>query len=1020
MKTFSLRLKLVVGLLLIGAIITIITSIIQVYRDYQDELDNIDDEFAIVARTALPALESAMWALDKSQVQLLLEGIVAMPKIQQVQILEGQRVYAESGQLPRGSAYKSQTYSIQYQGDQPHTLGELTVYASLRPVYDGLARRAGLIFIANALRTLIVALFMALFFDRLVTRHVRRVVHHLESPIGSTPSALALKRKRHTRDELDELVDAVNQMHNRLDSYHQEIANEKNRYYALVENNPEAIWRCELTTAISIAQGPVGIVTALQENAVLAELNQAAAELAGSADPCAMIGAHWSKLPFIQPALWQSLVDHHFRVKDVISHFVDDDGTKHFFSNSLTCLIADDQLQTVWGIAIDITQRITAQQKLELREQELSASQARLAEAQSLAHMGHWAYQTEGDCLQVSDEFARIYGFVPQRDTITWPALIERIHPQDRAYVIKALADVSAEAVGAEHRIIWPSGEERHVQAIARKRIEHGGVSSTFGILMDITDRRRAEESRRQSQQALIESEARMAEAQAIARMGHWIMDSQTRTLTCSDEFYRLHGHQPQSFTPDIRIFVNQIHPADRERIKNVLNNLGERAHSEDYRIIHPDGEVRYMRGTITPFYSGGKRIERVFGISMDITERKLAEMELHASQELFTIAFEASPDGIAFIDCESKRIIEVNHAFIEISGYDESALVGRPIAVLDNDDKKQSLSFVIECSDQAHNVEIRLQKEGGADITCLLSWRRIELRGRPFTLAMLRDVTALRALERTAIQQQKQLLRADKLASLGTMVAGVAHEINNPNHLIQMNADLLESFSGHLIELAEEAAQKYPHNLQFNGMPLEEILSTTPELLHDIKVSSRRIDRIVKDLKDFSRPRDNAEFLPTDLNHVIKKARNLLASTLDKRPQRVVFDLHPQLPLIMADSQRLEQVIVNLVTNALDASEEGGTITIKTYAEGSEVGCDVTDQGCGISSENLKHIFDPFFTTKQEIGGTGLGLAISFRLIREHKGQLEAISRPGQGTTMRITLPVMAATGNHSSKPLE
>lgn len=1012
MKRFSLRLKLVLGLLLIGTTITIITSIVQVYWDYNDELEAIDTEFSVIAASTLPALEQAMWALDEDQVALLLNGIVAMPKIQQAQILTDRGIYATRGQLPEGSAHKSQAFRLRYDNSESHELGELVIYASLRPVYSNLSRRAGLILLANALRTLLVALLIGIFFDRLVTRHVRHVADYLDNPLKLSRSRLTLKRSRwhHQRDELDELTSSVNHLHTRLYNYHQEIAEEKSRYYALVETNPEAIWRCEMKGAVSISDEPTKVITALQANAVLAEVNQVAAATAATEDGSNLNGAHWSKLPVIQPGLWQSLVDNHFRVKEVVSQFVDRDGKLHFFSNSLTCLIANGQLQTVWGIAIDITQRITAQRELEMREHELSVSQARLAEAQALAHMGHWAYKTEGDSLQVSDEFARIYGFEPQRDIITWTALIARIHPEDRAYIVKTLASVSSEAVGAEHRIVWPNGEERHVQAIARKRIERGAVASTFGIIMDITDRRRAEEGRRQSQQALIESEARMAEAQAIAHMGHWIMDNQTRTLTCSDEFYRLHGHRPQSFPPDIRTFVRQIHPNDRERIKTLLNNLGERGHSEDYRIIRPDGEVRYIRGTITPFYSGGRKIERVFGISMDITERKLAEIELQKSQELFAKAFESSPDGIAFIDCQSQRLIEMNHAFMEISGYDESALLGHPVAVLDNDDKQHSLSYVLEQSKQADNVEVKLQNSEGADITCLLSWRRIELRGRRCTLAILRDVTALRALERIAAQQQRQLLRADKLASLGTMVAGVAHEINNPNHLIQMNAELLSSFSGHIIELAEEAAQNHPKNSQFNGMTLEEILSITPELLNDIKASSRRIDRIVKDLKDFSRPRTDAEFLATDLNQVIEKAGNLLASTLDKRPQRVVFDLYRPLPLVHGDSQRLEQVIVNLVTNALDASEGDGTILIKTYPQDDEVICEVSDEGCGISSENLKHIFDPFFTTKQEIGGTGLGLAISFRLIREHKGQLEAVSQPACGTTMRISLPILEA----------
>lgn len=1011
MKRLSLRLKLVLGLLLIGATITLLTSAAQVYWDYQNELEDIDKEFAAVATSSLPALESAMWALDGDQVQLLLDGIIALPRIQQVQILVEQKIYAARGQLPASHPVMSRTFAITHNNGVQHELGELIVYASLQPAYVSLSRRAGLIFIANALRTLLVALIIGLFFERFVTRHVRRVAAYLDKPFEAKRTPLNLARAQHKRDELDELAESVNQLYARLYSYHDELTAEKSRYHALVENNPEAIWRCEMKAPIAVDGDSNAVVASLQQNAIVAEVNDAAIALARSSDAHSLLGASWSHLPFITPQLWHTLVANGFWLKEMASHYVDENGANHYFSNSVTCLVVDGQLQTIWGISVDVTTRVSAQLELEQREKELRQNQARLAEAQSLAHMGHWVYQSKNEELQASDEFARIYGFRPGTDSVTWDQVVARIHPDDRGYILHALTDARADAAGAEHRIVWPDGEQRHVRAIARKHIEHGVVTSTFGIVMDVTDQRRAEEDRRRSQQALIESEARMAEAQAIAHMGHWIMDNQTQMLSCSDEFYRLHGHPPQSFPPDIHAFVRQIHPGDRERIKDVLNHLDEKPHSEDYRIIRPDGQIRYMRGTITPFYSGGRQIERIFGITMDITERKLAEIELQASQELFTKAFESSPDGIAFIDGRSKRIIQINQAFADISGYDGAALVGSPISLLDNDDKQRSLSYVLEQSEQAHNVEIKLEKRNGVTIVCLLSWRPVELRGQRCTLAMLRDVTALRDLEQTAEQQQKQLLRADKLASLGTMVAGVAHEINNPNHLIQMNADLLESFSAHLIELAEEAAQKYPHSLQFNGMSLEEILTTTPELLSDIKASSRRIDRIVKDLKDFARPRDNAEFLPINLNQVIKKARSLLASTLDKRPQRVLFELCQSLPLIQGDSQRLEQVIINLVTNALDASPDDGAITIRTYVDGNYIVCEVADAGCGISTENIKHIFDPFFTTKQDIGGTGLGLAISFRLVREHQGQLEAISQPGMGTTMRIYLPVLSAT---------
>jgi PAS domain S-box len=891
MQRFSLRQKLILGMLVLGTLLAVAASALQMFWDYEAELDEIQSEISIVENGGLPLLRSSLWALDDNQTRLTLEGIVSLPKIGYVHVIGEEIDFSAGTALPPKAPAISHTFPLIFMdGERPQHLGELHVYAPLEPVYQKLIHRAGMVLLINLGRTLLVAFLLGYFFDRLVTRHVRRVAKYLEqTPYASDAPQLSLERSPHSRDELDELTLAVNHLRTRLNIYDREIRDEKSRYYALVENNPEAIWRCEIQKPISVTSPTNVQFKELARYAVLAEINDAAADLTPGQSRHAVIGAEWHKLPFLHETIWRELVERHYRVKDLISHFTDADGNERFFSNSLTCLIADGHIKTIWGIAIEITQRVTAQRQLEQREQQLSLSQARLAEAQALAHMGHWVYNTDTDALQVSDEFARIYGFDPLQGQPTWPGLTDRIHPDDRGYVLKALSDPKMEAVGAEHRIIWPNGEERHVQAIARKNIVQGHVAATFGIIMDITDRRRAEEDRKRSQQALIESEARMAEAQAIAHLGHWILDQNTQTLSCSDEFFRLFGHPPQSFQPTLQDFFQQVHPDDRERIHQIFNKLTQRALTHEYRIIRRDGELRYMRGTVTPFYSGGRDIKRVFGIAMDITEQKLAEL--------------------------------------------------------------------------------------------------------------------------TSAQQQKQLLRADKLASLGTMVAGVAHEINNPNHLIQMNAELLESFTHNLLGLLDEYLGDERDGIEFNGMSINEIITTTPELLNDIKASTRRIDRIVKDLKNFSRPRDNAEMLPLNLNQVIDKTRTLLSSTLDKRRIALEYELAPELPRILGDSQQLEQVLINLVTNALDAvNSDSGRVLVRTASEENQVICEVIDNGSGISAENLRHIFDPFFTTKQESGGTGLGLPISFRLIREHGGQLEVISAPNAGTTMRISLPVHAS----------
>jgi PAS domain S-box-containing protein len=865
-------------------------------------------------------------------------------------------------------------------------------------------------FIIDSLVILSLAIIAGIYFDRMVTCHIRKTSKYLETlPEHFGENSFQLQRNSQHWDELDDLTQTVNQLNIKLAECSREILEEKNRYFALVDENPEAIWRCELNHPLSVTNAEDQQINTLQNHAIIAEVNQATLNLIHDINPDELIGKSWQNLPFLQPLLWQELIRGQYKLKDWISQCTDNHGIEHFFSNSLTCVIVEGEIKSIWGIAVDITQQIKIQRELEDREQKLRSSQDSLSEAQSLAHMGHWSFNAADNQIHASDEFARIYGFDAVPQNLTWHDLKMRIHPEDRAHIIEGLT-LPVNSSAAEHRIIWPNKEIRYVQAMARKTVEHNRVIRILGIIIDITDRKRAEHAQHQSKMALIESEARMAEAQAIAHLGHWIFDHQKQTFSCSDEFFRLFGHPPQSFAPSLRDFYRQIHPEDQQRIRILFNNLRERTLTHEYRIIRADGSLRYMRGTMKSFYTGGRETQRVFGISMDITEQKLTELELRNSQELFSKAFAASPDAIAFIDLQGQTLVDVNQTLANIAQLSQQDLVELTLVEFADQMGCPELPKLFDNPSVQDNIEVRLRPNITSESTYLLSWRLVELMGKSRILAILRDVTALRELQQMADQQQKQLVRADKLASLGTMVAGVAHEINNPNHLIQMNAELLEGFTVYLLALLREQMGESV-NLQFNGMPLSEITAAVPELLADIKSSSRRINRIVKDLKDFSRPRDNAEFLPLDFNNIIDNARTLLGSALAKRSVTLNYDLTADLPTIWGDSERLEQVIVNLVTNAFDATDAAdianARINIRTYRFNEQfVACEVSDNGMGISPENLKHIFDPFFTTKQEQGGTGLGLSISYRLIREHSGHLEVIS-PGVGTTMRILLPI-------------
>jgi two-component system NtrC family sensor kinase len=252
-------------------------------------------------------------------------------------------------------------------------------------------------------------------------------------------------------------------------------------------------------------------------------------------------------------------------------------------------------------------------------------------------------------------------------------------------------------------------------------------------------------------------------------------------------------------------------------------------------------------------------------------------------------------------------------------------------------------------------------------------------------------------------------LIQAGKLASLGVLVAGVAHEINNPNQAVMMGAQLLQKTWPDVQTILDDYFEREGDFL-LGGINYSELGKDIREHYTGIVESARRIDSIVQGLKDFAK-QDRADMAQiVNLNLVVKSSLILLDSMVKKATDRLTVELSPRIPAIHGNAQRLEQVVVNLVQNACQAlAERSQEISISTDYDDprNRVVLEVRDQGEGIPRENLAKICDPFFTTKREEGGTGLGLSVTSTIIKDHRGELEFHSDQGKGTTVRVFLPV-------------
>jgi len=270
--------------------------------------------------------------------------------------------------------------------------------------------------------------------------------------------------------------------------------------------------------------------------------------------------------------------------------------------------------------------------------------------------------------------------------------------------------------------------------------------------------------------------------------------------------------------------------------------------------------------------------------------------------------------------------------------------------------------------------------------------------------LVMCRNVTEKKEIE-------NQMLQSNKLASLGKLVAGIAHEINNPNTFIRGNLKIIKESFDDIFPIINKYQKEHP-DLKIARLDYNVFKENIPFLINDMFEGSNRIKKIVDDLRNYARKDEGFLTDDVDINLVINNAFRLVESQT-RRMAHVKLQLDEKLPAFKGNFQKLEQVIVNMILNAAQSinGQKGKVVIISSVDDdGGFVEVRISDNGKGINEDIINSIFDPFFTTKRDRGGTGLGLSISYGIIKEHGGEINVSSKPGEGTEFRITIPVRGA----------
>ena len=609
----------------------------------------------------------------------------------------------------------------------------------------------------------------------------------------------------------------------------------------------------------------------------------------------------------------------------------------------------------------DVTERRRAKENLRRAEE----SHRLLVEQSPDAIMVH----RRGRIIFANSSAAAFLG-ASSTDELIGKQHLDFVHPEDREVVKQRIQEFSGDLVSVrrnETRFLSLDGRKICAEVAARSII-YQGKATTQLMFRDISQRKKAEEELRRS-------EARLAAAQAIAHVGDWSWDIIDDELTWSAEMFRIYGVSPQEFDGKPASVGKLIHPDDAWLREKSLRDLlaGQSPDPYEYRIIRPDGQERVvqMLGGAAERDGTGVPI-RISGVVLDVTERKNADQRFYK-------AFHASPEPITIATALEGRFIDVNASFLRVTGYQRAEVIGRTSVELKFWERPEDRDALVEKLDKDGSVrdfEIIFRTKSGERRTALDSAELVEIAGQKCILAIFKDITEQRGLE-------KQLRQAQKMEAIGQLSGGIAHDFNN----------LLSVIIGYC-EVLEE------------GLPQGDPLHKSCE---QIAKAGRSAASLTRQLLAFSR-QQVLEPKVLDLNAVVLHVEKMLRRLIGEHIE-LTSALSPTLGRVKADRGQIEQVIINLAVNARDAMPDGGKLMIKTadvdldqdyarrhppHAPGSYVLLTVSDTGVGMDAETQARIFEPFFTTKEMGKGTGLGLATVYGVVKQSGGFHLGLQRSG------------------------
>jgi PAS domain S-box-containing protein len=674
-------------------------------------------------------------------------------------------------------------------------------------------------------------------------------------------------------------------------------------------------------------------------------------------------------------------------------------------------------------------------------EEALLRSEAYLAEAQRVSHTGSFCWTVSSGNIVWSDETFRILQFDPTNKP-TVEAVLERTHPDERAFVQEKLAQAARErmAFDFEHRLLMPDGSVKNVRVAGHPSTTDESCNFEYvGAVTDITKSKRAEESLRRS-------EGYLAEAQKLTHSSSWVWEAAGRdVLHLSSEWYRIYGFDPEEGVPNREQRLQRVHPDDRAMWETTINRaISEKSEYEvEFRILLPDGTVRYIHTVGHPVKSASGELEQFVGSSMDVTERKRAETLRDGENRILEMIARDAP--LEKILEHLVRVVEAQFAGLICSVLllDEDGQHARHGAAPNLPEPYNKAIDGLSIGPTAGSCGTALYRREPVIVTDILGdplWEAYRSVAEPFglracwstpilthsgkalgTFAMyyreprspspaetraLEMATHLAgiAIERKLAREERERMRRaqadlahiNRVTTMGELTASLAHEIKQP------------------ITAALTDAKTCSRWLKREDPDVSEAREAASRLVADVTRAAEIIRRISLLFK-----KGDLQHELVDVNQLIGEMIVLLRNEAARYSISIRSDLGENLPNVMADRIQLQQVFMNLMLNGFDAMKDGCSIrelTIRSQrVKDGQLLISVSDTGIGLPQQQPEEIFSAFFTTKAQ--GTGMGLPISRSIIESHGGRLWATSTAGHGATFHFSLPSEIESRSTSSR---